>query len=518
MDFARADAVQERLWQARSMVDEAVAAQPVAGRTEPAPGEAGRWSVDSLRKISVLAFGYALMGALGLMLAVPPGYATAVWPSSGLALAALLVWGSRVWPGIWIGSLLVNVWASYVAQSDVGVTSILIAASIAVGSTLQAMLAALLLRKWVGIAKLFDAAPTTIAFAAIAAVCCLVASTWGVATLAIAGVHDGGLGESWRTWWLGDFIGVIVVAPAMMTWRQLLPIDSRPWYVTETIGTLVLLTAITAFVFYYQAPPGVVAYPITFLPLPFLVWIACRTNPGGVAFAACLVSAIAVVATSAGSGPFARATTNESLIFLQSFVGMTTLMGLTLAAAVCGHKNATADLRRITLELQQLALTDELTALRNRRGFLLLADHAWRLARRARVRCLLMFIDVDDLKTVNDTHGHRTGDELLIDAAGVLTHVFRETDVIGRVGGDEFAIVELVDGVEPTDAGAKRLQAQIDEFNRVSGKPYRLSMSFGIEELPATSETSLEELLSRADAAMYERKRERRLRRQATGA
>ena len=494
------------------MADDAVAAQPIAGQNAPVPADAGLWSADRLRKIGALAIGYALMGALGLLLAVPPGYATAVWPSSGLALAALLAWGTRVWPGIWIGSFLVNVWASYTAKDDIGVTSILIAASIAVGSTLQAMLVALLLRKWVGVAKLFDAAPTTIAFAAITAVCCFVASTWGVVTLAIAGISNGGLAESWRTWWLGDFIGILVVTPAMMTWRQLLPIDSRPWYVTETIGTMVLLTAVTAFVFYYQAPPGVVAYPITFLPLPFLVWIACRTNPGGVAFAACLVSAIAVVATSGNAGPFARSTTNESLFFLQSFMGMTTLMGLTLAAAVCGHKNATADLRRLTLELQQLALTDELTALRNRRGFLLLADHAWRLARRARVRCLLMFIDVDGLKMVNDTHGHRMGDELLVDAAGVLTRCFRETDVIGRVGGDEFAIVELVDGVEPTDAGARRLQGQIDDFNRASGKPYRLSMSYGLEELPASSETSLEELLSRADSAMYERKRERRLR------
>ncbi len=500
------------------MPDETVAAQPLASGTEPVPGDAGLWSADRLRKIGALAFGYALMGALGLMLAVPPGYATAVWPSSGLALAALLAWGSRLWPGIWIGSFLVNIWASYIAQGEIGVGGILVAASIAVGSTLQAMLAALLLRKWVGVTKLFDAAPTTIAFAAIAGVCCVIASTWGVTTLAIAGLHDGGFGESWRTWWLGDFIGVIVVTPAMMTWRQMLPIDSRPSYVAETFGTLVLLTAVTAFIFYYQAPPGVVAYPLTFLPLPFLVWIACRTNPGGVAFAACLVSLIAVVATSGGAGPFARATTNESLIFLQSFMGMTTLMGLTLAAAVCGHKSATADLRRITLELQQLALTDELTALRNRRGFLLLADHAWRLARRARVRCLLMFIDVDGLKVVNDTHGHRMGDELLVDAASVLTRVFRETDVIGRVGGDEFAIVELVDGIEPTNAGAARLQAQIDEFNRLSGKPYRLSMSYGIEELPSTSDTSLEELLSRADAAMYEQKREQRSRRQSTGA
>lgn len=500
------------------MPEDAVAAQPLAGRNEPVPLDSGFWSLDRLRKIGALAFGYALMGALGLILAVPPGYATAVWPSSGLALAALLAWGSRVWPGIWIGSFMVNVWASYTAQGDIGIASIVIAASIAIGSTLQTMLAALLLRKWVGVAKLFDAAPTTIAFAAIAAVCCVIASTWGVTTLKIAGLAAGGLGESWRTWWLGDFIGILVVTPIMMTWRQLLPVDSRPWYVAETTGTLVLLTTVTAFVFYYQAPPGVIAYPITFLPLPFMVWIACRTNPGGVAFAACLVTAIAVVATSGGSGPFARTTTNESLLFLQSFMGMTTLMGLTLAAAVCGHKNATDGLRRLTVELQQLALTDELTALRNRRGFLLLADHAWRLARRARVRCLLMFIDVDGLKSVNDTHGHRVGDELLVDAAGVLTRVFRETDVIGRVGGDEFAIVELVDGVEPADAGSKRLQAQIDEFNRLSGKPYRLSMSYGIEELPSTSEMSLEVLLSRADSAMYERKRERRLRKKPTGA
>jgi diguanylate cyclase (GGDEF)-like protein len=507
------------------MPDEVVAAPSIAGENPRLTARHRTWSAELLRKIATLAFGYALTGALGLMLAVPPGYATAVWPASGIALAALLLWGTRIWPGIWLGSFMANVWASYSAQGDITALSTVVAANIGVGSTMQAMLTALLIRKWVGVNKLFETAPTTVAFAAIVAVCCFVASTWGVLTLKLAGVVElGALGESWRTWWLGDFIGILVMTPVLMTWRQLLPIDSRPWYVGETIGTLVLLTAVTAFVFYYQAPPGIVAYPITFLPLPFLVWIACRTNPGGVAFAACLVSAIAVVATSSGAGPFARSTTHESLIFLQSFTGLTTLTGMMLAAAICAHKAATESLRKITVELQQLALTDELTSVRNRRGFLLLADHAWRLARRARVRCLLMFIDVDGLKQVNDTHGHRTGDELLVDSAHILNSVFRETDVIGRVGGDEFAILELIDSVEPAEAGSKRLQRQIDEFNGLSGKVYRVSMSFGIEELPATAETTLEELLSRADTAMYERKRgrreqrdqeEQRLRRQA---
>jgi diguanylate cyclase (GGDEF)-like protein len=495
------------------MREDSVAAPTVTAEQQGLSEQEGAWPLYRFRRIGALAIAYGIAGAVGLMLAVPPGYATSVWPSSGIALAGLLLWGTRVWPGIWLGSFFVNVWVAYAAQGSAGPLDYAIAANIAVGSTVQALLVALLIRKWVGVSKLFEVASATVAFAALTAICCLIASSWGVATLKLAGlVEFGTIGESWRTWWLGDFIGILIITPALMTWRQLLPIDSPPGYVVETIGSLVLLTGVTAFVFYYQAPPGVVAYPITFLPLPFLVWIATRTNPGGVSFSLCLVSAIAVVATSNGVGPFARETTSESMLFLQTFMGLTTLMGLTLAAAVCGHKNAAGSLRRLTGELQLLALTDELTGVRNRRGFLLLADQAWRLARRARVRCLLMFIDVDGLKYVNDTQGHKAGDELLADAARVLTEVFRETDVIGRVGGDEFAILELVDGAEASDAGSKRLKARIEEFNRRGGKPFQLAMSFGIEELPSTGELSLEMLLARADSTMYERKHARRQR------
>ncbi|NJN40286.1 MAG: GGDEF domain-containing protein [Gammaproteobacteria bacterium] len=183
-------------------------------------------------------------------------------------------------------------------------------------------------------------------------------------------------------------------------------------------------------------------------------------------------------------------------------------MALTLAAAVTGHKTAAAKLMKLSLELEQLALTDELTSLRNRRGFLVLAEQAWRLARRTRVPCRLLFIDLDGVKHVNDTQGHQAGDALLIDAARVLASVFRETDVIGRIGGDEFAVLELMDKGEVRGDGSHRLQAAIEEFNHSAGQPYRLSMSVGVEKLPAAPETTLEDLLSQADIAMYGRKRE----------
>ncbi|MGE0032061.1 MAG: MASE1 domain-containing protein [Steroidobacteraceae bacterium] len=492
------------------MPDNRVASQPQAGDTQRLETYKKRWSLRHVRRISALAIGYFGTGILGLLLAVPPGYASPVWPASGIALAGLLLWDSRAWPGIWLGSFLVNLWAAYTAtQAIPEFTGFAVAASIALGSTLQALLTAHLLQRWIGAGRLFTSGPFTLGFAALVAVCCAVAATWGVTTLHLAGVVGfASYFESWLTWWLGDVIGVLVLTPALLNWQHLLPYNGKPMRLLESIGSLALLAVVTALAFYNVAPQGGEAYPLTFLPLPFLVWIACRSGPGGVALATIVVSMIAIAATGGGGGPFARGLPNESLLLLQAYTGITTLMALTLAAAVTGHKTAALKLKKLSLELEQLALTDELTGLRNRRGFLVLAEHAWRLARRARVPCRLLFIDLDGLKHVNDTQGHQVGDALLMDAARVLNSVFRETDVIGRIGGDEFAVFELMEKNEEPGNDSGRLQAAIDDFNRNAGQSYRLSMSVGVEDLPVTAETTLEALLSQADIAMYGRKRE----------
>jgi diguanylate cyclase (GGDEF)-like protein len=184
-------------------------------------------------------------------------------------------------------------------------------------------------------------------------------------------------------------------------------------------------------------------------------------------------------------------------------------MALTLAAAVTGHRQSERALRSFSVEMEQLALTDELTGLRNRRGFLVLADQALRMARRTRAKCALVYIDLDGLKGVNDTRGHAAGDALIADAAKVLGRVFRESDVVGRVGGDEFAVFALLDEHDGATAVGGRLQAEIDRFNAQVVPTLRVSMSIGIEELASSADTPLDVLLSRADRAMYERKRNR---------
>jgi diguanylate cyclase (GGDEF)-like protein len=434
-----------------------------------------------------------------------------VWPPSGIALAAVLLWGPRVWPGIAAGSVLVNL-AVAVTTAEVAfdLISVAIAFSIAAGSTVQALVCAGALRRYVGVARLFETGPATLAFCAIAAAACLVASTWGVATLNVTGVaSEAQFLESWQTWWLGDLIGILVFAPVFLTWRQSMQLGGKAWRVGEMSVAFLLLAVSTAVVFAAPAPGEGVARTLTFLPLPCLVWIAFRFRPSGVALGICLLSLIAIGATAAGAGPFGGEMSGESLLSLQAFIGLTTVMALTLAAAVSGHRASTRELRSLSVEMEQLALTDELTGLRNRRGFLVLADQALRMARRSRVKCALVYVDLDGLKRVNDSRGHAAGDALIADAAKVLGHVFRDSDVVARVGGDEFAAFAVLDEHDGAEAVNSRLTAAIDRFNAQSVPTMRVSMSIGIEELPSNSETPLDVLLSRADRAMYERKRRR---------
>ena len=155
-------------------------------------------STDRWVRVAILAAGYTLTGIVGLSLAIPPGYATAVWPPSGIALAAILMWGPRVWPGIAAGSVLVNLAVALTtAQATFGFTSLLVALSIAVGSTVQLLVCASALRRFVGIDQVFETGPATLAFSGISAAACLIASTWGIATLSLLGRrrHDSAFRE-----------------------------------------------------------------------------------------------------------------------------------------------------------------------------------------------------------------------------------------------------------------------------------------------------------------------------------
>lgn len=165
---------------------------------------------------------------------------------------------------------------------------------------------------------------------------------------------------------------------------------------------------------------------------------------------------------------------------------------------------------RMLIKLRAASLTDDLTGLYNRRGFFTLARQHLELARRARQLLALIFIDLDGLKQINDTYGHAAGDRALRQSAAVLRATFRASDILARLGGDEFAALAMVSRGADPQAILLRLHAHLTESNAQSTEPGSLSMSAGVTVFEPDGSLSLEEVVTVADSAMYERKREKR--------
>ena len=160
--------------------------------------------------------------------------------------------------------------------------------------------------------------------------------------------------------------------------------------------------------------------------------------------------------------------------------------------------------------LRSLSLTDGLTSLNNRRGFMILATGLLKFARRIGYSLSLLYIDLDSLKATNDTFGHAVGDALIIRFSQILTDTFRDSDIIGRLGGDEFVVL-LVDATEnDLNEIQARLQSNVDNYNLQSSNQITIVFSTGVISMHPDADVTMEELLSQADKAMYEHKQRRR--------
>ncbi len=159
-----------------------------------------------------------------------------------------------------------------------------------------------------------------------------------------------------------------------------------------------------------------------------------------------------------------------------------------------------ADMAEQEIAATQMATTDELTGLANRRGFNALAQQAVRLCMGTQRPASLLYLDLNGFKQINDTYGHAEGDLALVAFAGILRTALRDGDVIGRMGGDEFAVLLPSTDENGAMSAMERIRNQLDLFNRTAQKPYHLRSSVG-------SAMTRDDLLARADAAMYLQKR-----------
>jgi len=173
-------------------------------------------------------------------------------------------------------------------------------------------------------------------------------------------------------------------------------------------------------------------------------------------------------------------------------------------------EKANRELERLVAEVRELSLTDELTGLYNRRGFLTLAEQQLRIANRTGRELSLFYFDLDSMKRINDELGHKTGDKALKETARLLKKTFRDSDIAARIGGDEFAVMAIESPEESTDGFTSRLWKNLGRLNNRAKRPYHLSLSMGIAHYDPKKPCSIEDLMNRADRLMYRNKKAKR--------
>jgi integral membrane sensor domain MASE1 len=295
-----------------------------------------------LARAALLTAIYVAAGTLGLGLAVLHPSVALVRPATGIALAAVLRRGPRVWPAIFVGAFLVN-------TTTTG--TFLTWLAIAVGNTLEALVAAYLVKTFAPGSIAFFRGRDALMFGGLGGLAgAVVSATVGVTALLLGGFAGwsecGGL---WLTWWLGDAVGAFIVAPLFLLWSAAPRVR---WPRTQAReGALLALSLVSANLVVF-GPWFSIGEALAYLSVVGVVWAAFRFGARETATATAILSVIAITGTLLGSGPFARSTPQESLLLLQAFVGGVAVLGLTFAGVMAGRRRAEAEQERLLHELQ----------------------------------------------------------------------------------------------------------------------------------------------------------------------
>ena len=445
---------------------------------------------DGLKNVAAaagLAVVYFAAAKVGLHLASVHPSATAVWPCGGIALAALLVFGYRVWPGILIGAFLASLTTAGNVETSIG---------IAAANTLEGLAAWYLVNRFARGKQAFARAEDILKFALLAGVAATtIGATMGVATLAAAGFADwAAFGSMWSTWWLGDAAGVAMVTPLLLLWIENPRLHWSKKQAFELAALFAGMIATGWIVFSGMLSTTWKNYPVEYLCIPFLIWAAFRFGQREAATAVYALAGIGVWGTVHGFGTFSREAQNTSLLMMQGFLGIMVIVALAVAAEVSQHRQSEERARN-------LAVSDPLTGLANYRQLVEALETEIKRYGRTERPFVVLLLDLDGLKKINDAYGHVAGSRALCRLADMLRLYSREMDTAGRYGGDEFVLI-----LPETDAEAARLVAQrISKRLAEDGEEPKITVSIGSAIFPDDGE-SLNEILGAADRDLYREK------------
>jgi signal transduction histidine kinase len=319
-----------------------------------------RWELPVERRrllfcLSVATVVYTLVAILGLSLASLHSHASPVWPASGLAVAATLLLGPRIWPALFAGAWMANLWQIYFhTETDSLPAALLAPCFIAAGNTGEALAGAWLIERFAGGTRLLDHAPNVLRFAwAGSLLPPLISMFFGVGALFTAGLDGGTDFQSMAlTWWCGNWAGILLVTPLILAWARPFPFRFSKWPALEAL----LITA--TLIFAGQTLCGIYLgealrdFPRSYMTIPVLLWAGIRFGKRGLVLALLALALIAVLGTVRGFAAFPGENPNQSLLHLQIFMGIVSVLCLFTVCLVDELQRTLVELDKVNEELE----------------------------------------------------------------------------------------------------------------------------------------------------------------------
>lgn len=298
-----------------------------------------------LIKMALLVVAYVVTAQIGLSLAFSVESATTVWPPTGIAIAAVLIWGYHYLPGVFAGALLANV---------INGASALLATSIATGNTLEAVVAVLLIRRFIPAGQILEKIANVMRFLLLGPLfATMISATIGAGSLVLANVISRDqFASTWLVWWVGDMMGALIIVLLILAWRNARYRAFIANNLFETIFVLVIVATAGFIIFSQPAHTSHVTSLLIYLLFPLIIWASVRLTQIGAVSAGAIIAVSAIWGTLARRGPYALDDSIEdNLIFLHLFIFVVVVTGLTLAVAVSGRLRSEEALNQKANEL-----------------------------------------------------------------------------------------------------------------------------------------------------------------------
>jgi diguanylate cyclase (GGDEF)-like protein len=413
------------------------------------------------------------------------GLAT-VWVANAIVLAALLVVPASKWGYYavcaWLAGFAANVLGAYPFPASAAFTSL---------NVVEALLVAFVVRRWTGSAPRLEHPADLVRF--IVAALAAAALSASLSAPVMAAAVGEGIGASWLSWFASDALGMLIIAPMLLIvydiWagrRSVL--QGRTVTEAAALGALVTLVSLGVFA---QS-----RWPLLFLLLPPIVLVTFRLRSIGATVAVLIVAAIGSYYTTIGSGPIGLMAGDfaDRIYFFQFFLAAAFLPALPVAS-VLDERDALAAIA------ERQAATDDLTGTASRRRFLSRLETELGASARSRQPLVVALIDVDHFKRINDSFGHDVGDEVLRKVAAAAMTRVGDGGLVGRLGGEEFALLLPGHHAETAARLCERLLADCAAICGPEGNVLGVTISIGIAEVEQAAVTGA--ALKAADTAMY---------------